>query len=630
MSGFAGFTYWENKPVDSKIFSKMMQMIKHRGPDGHQTKIVNNIAFGHALLALKKNEYSHRQPLFFPDNSAIIVGDIHLYNRDEILDTLGKVKWFKSYPSNAAIILECYKRFGSEFLNLLNGDFAFAIWDFNKNTLFAAKDPFGIKPFFYYYDRKKILFCSEIKQILSTSLINVQANDELVGEFLFDKFENLQSTFYNDIYRLKPSHYLIANSDKVEQIRYWRPDLQKEVYRKNPSDYLDNFKELFKNSVKNRIQTDFPVCADLSGGLDSSSIVAVLAEYYNSSESDLHNLQTISSLYGNLDCDESKYINSIIKRIPFKSHLLNPLKESLVDGLANEIWQTDTPFADIQRGSSTLISKTINNLNARVEISGIGGDELLNENLFLIDLVYKKQYIELFKQTWKLSEYSWCPFYKLLWDNLKISFPRIIKNSYRLFIKRKPWLPPIWANKEFCKKFVNFPEISQKHSIGFESLTQEHVYKSFMNGNRMWDFEFLEAKKSYNNIEIRYPFADKKLVEFILSIPFGERRINGRWKYFLRNKVSTYMPDKILDRKLKTGFNSFIYHVWSKEKDKLKEFIFSNDVWHSGKYVNKNNLELLFDKPVDEKKNISLTIMPIWNISTLEIWNRQLSHYNLI
>lgn len=630
MSGFAGFTYWENKPVDSKIFSKMMQMIKHRGPDGHQTKIVNNIAFGHALLALKKNEYSNEQPLFFPDNSALIVGDIHLYNRDEILDTLGTVNWFKSYPSNAAIILECYKRFESEFLNLLNGDFAFAIWDFNKNTLFAARDPFGVKPFFYYWDSNKLIFGSEIKQILTTSLVPIETNDEIVGEFLFDKIESLDSTFFNSIYRLKPAHFLLANQKNILQKQYWGTESQEELYLEKDTEYLDKFNEIFQNSILRRMNTNSPVCCDLSGGFDSSSIVVTAADLYNSGKCKLPNIQTLSAIFGNLQCDESYYFESVLEKIPFKSNIFNPLSESLTEGLCDDIWQTDNPIADLQRGMFNLSSKIINELNAKIQLSGVGGDELLHEEFFLRDLAVRKQFNKLLIETFNSSRYSWNSFYSLFWDAFKFSIPTNIKKIFRPFRKNRSWKPPEWATPGYCNQFTSLPEVDSSIKFKYNSFTQQIVYDCFTDPTSWIDFEFLECKRAYKGYYIRYPFVDKNLVEFILSIPFEKRKLEGRWKYFLRKGLSSSLPKEIINRKRKTFFDSYINYIWSKNNKLLKDLVFSYDYWLSEKYVDKNKFEYMFNKPLKQTDNSNKYVLPIWKISCLEIWLQQFKRYNKI
>ena len=146
MSGLAGMINWDGTPVDPIHIELMMRMIEHRGPDGLRWQVKEGIALGHATLALKKGEELQKQPVWLPDKSCGIVADARLYNKDELMSRLGMVSWFKDSPSDAAILLAAYERWGVECLKNFDGDFAFAIWDGDKNRLFAARDPFGVKP----------------------------------------------------------------------------------------------------------------------------------------------------------------------------------------------------------------------------------------------------------------------------------------------------------------------------------------------------------------------------------------------------------------------------------------------------------------------------------------------------
>lgn len=630
MSGISGIVNWDNSPIEKILLNKMTDIISHRGPDGLYNEVRDNVGFGYAKLVLNKSEAGEKQPLWLPDKSCAIVADARLYNRKELRDKVGTlVNWYKGEPSDAAIILSSYIKWGVELLDHIDGDFAFAIWDAKKKRVFAAKDPFGVKPFFYYWSPRRFFFGSEAKQILINSEVPVEPDHMIVGEYLFYNFEDVGRTFFKGVNRLKPAHYVLADHSGEKQIRYWNPNPQKEILYPKREDYIERFKELFRDAVYKRLISSYPVASQLSGGVDSSSIVVAAGDIYKNNGVDLPNFETLSAIFRDLPCDETVYIDSVSRSVPFNNHKFCPLDEPLTDGLLDDIKEIDSPFADIQRGTFLNCARSMTQRGAKILLTGLGGDELTYEEYYLRDLAIRGKYLHLLSEAWKGKRYTQKSYSWLLMDSLRAAAPQSIKNLYRKIRKHNKWVPSSWANKDFVSVYNSSPESPELPDLGFNSKTQEAVFTFLNFPNICWALEALECHSAYKGFEVRHPFFDRPLAEFVLSIPLEMRAPNGQWKYLLRGSLADELPKEVMDRGRKTIFNSYSNYIFEQGESQLRNIIFDSQDWASKFYISRENAIRLFDSFVmeDEIKS-SWDSNLLWRITTLELWLRNFSCYN--
>ncbi len=633
MSGLSGIVNWDNSEVDKTLLIKMTNLIRHRGPGGLYNEVSGNVGLGFAKLVLKESEKKEVQPLWLPDKSCAIVADVRLYNRKQLIEKIGSlINWYKGEPSDVALLLAAYVKWDTQMLDHLDGDFAFAIWDNNKNSLFAARDPFGVKPFFYYRSPHRFLFASEPKQILVHPDVSIEPDKMIVGEYLFNNFEDIGRTFFEEVKRLKPSHYILATKDNIKEIRYWNPNPENEIYYPKPEDYLERFKELFIDAVYKRLMTSYPVAAHLSGGVDSSSIVVAAGSLYKNSSNGLPNLETISAVFRDIPCDETVYIDAVSNRVPFKNYKFSPLGEPLTVGLDDDMRHLDSPFADIQRGTFFNCSELMSDMGAKILLTGVGGDELTHEEYYLRDLAVRGQYIRLLYEAWTSSKSSWNSFGWLFADSLRAAAPGFVKKFYRNIQKDNNWAPPEWAQRDFVEFYRSCPEPPLLPKMGFKSQTQESAFQ-FLNFPRVClALEALECHSSYKGFEVRHPFFDKPLAEYVLSIPFEMRIPRGHWKYLLREGLANELPPEVLNRGRKTMFTSYNNSVFKKEQFKLKALLFDKQDWASSFYISREEAFKLFENFEMSKDLSSIKSLIesglLWRIATLELWLRKISCYN--
>lgn len=624
MSGICGIINRDGSPADKEFTAAMTALASHRGPDGIYHETYLNAGFGYAKMVRSREEAKDIQPVWLPDKSCAVVADARIYNRDPLLAKLGGcIDWYDRRASDAALILAAYLRWGTELLQEIDGDFSFAVWDRDRNRVFAARDPFGVKPFFYYAGQKHFIFASEPKQILLHKDVSKEPDKLIVGEYLFRKFEEVGRTFYRDIRRIRPAHYILADKNGIQDIRYWNPDPERETLLESREEYLDRFRELFLESVRKRLGTDYPVVAQLSGGVDSSSIVSAAGAIYNAGRNGLPDFRTVSGIYPGLDCDESEYIEAVIRGVPFDNVMLNPLHEPLCEGLISDIEELDSPYANLQRGTFIKCAEVINKQGARTLLTGLGGDELTHEEFYLRDLAVRGMYLTLLIQSWKSSRTSWNSFFWLFADALRAVAPAFVKELYGKSVGKSRWSPPWWAERDFAEFYMSCPEAHPLPEAGFKSRTQEAAFQ-FLNFPTMcWALEALECHAANRGFEVTHPFLDRPLAEYVLSIPFEMRIPEGRWKYLLRSGLSSELPDEVIERGRKTMFTTYNNYLMEHNISSLKNMIFSDDQWKSGYFISRNSALSVFNTYVNHNNIQSLFAGDlIWKITNLELWNR--------
>lgn len=621
MGGLAGIVRFDGVPVSTHVIERMMALIRHRGPLGVFSSVRGGCGLGQAAFALREKPIGETGPVWHPNGRWGITADARLYNRSDLIDELGMVQWITGGSSDSAILLAAYEKWGASLLDKVDGDYAFAIYDQQERTLFAARDPFGIKPLFYASAPAAFLFASEPKQLLRGSEISQKLHDMIIGEFLFGSFQDNRRTFFANVSRLRPAHYLIATTEGVREVRYWNP-APSDLVARSTRDVLEEFRHLFKNAVEKRLNTDWPVVAQLSGGFDSSSIVAMAGEIYREC-SDLPNFSTVSSVYGDLECDESRYIDAVSATVPFEAVRFNPLDGDGLAGLKAEFWQLDSPFTDIQRAGFNTTAEYINNRQGKLLLTGLGGDELVHEEYYLRDLARQGRHLRLLKEAWKASRKSWNSFAWLYMDALRALAPEPIKRLYRSFRKDR-WKPPAWANPDFVQYFKSCPEPPPPPAPGFKTATQNAVIQFMNYPSVTWALEALEVKSAYRGFEMAHPFMDRGLVEFVARIPMDLRMPDGQWKFLLYEGLSDLLPKEVRNRLRKTRFSSFNQALFKQRGTQWAELVFDGSQWESSGYVDPKQIQKTFENSGAVNDSNGQTADRLWRVVNNELWLRQL------
>ncbi len=379
MCGISGIINFNTNPVQEKEIRLMMQKMKHRGPDDDGVFIENNVGLGFVRLSILDLSVAGHQPMLSNDNRYAIIFNGEVYNYIEIREEL-KDDFIFNTGTDTEVVLAAFQKWGKACLDKFNGMFAFVIYDKQTKEIFAARDRYGIKPFYYYQDDEKFIFASEIKSILP--LVNKQANDSIIFDYLlYNRTDHSEQTFFKNIKKLPHGSYLTINNFKVEvNIWYDLSDKIKNQKSLSPEDY----RALFNDSIKLRLRADVPIGVSLSGGIDSSAIVSSLIKDFN-----LTNLNTFSAVYGKDEpSDESEFID-VFKSMVKNMHYTYPNANTFFNDFNDFIDTHNEPVPDIgpyaQYKVMELASKSVT-----VTLDGQGADEQLGGYHYFFGSYYRE------------------------------------------------------------------------------------------------------------------------------------------------------------------------------------------------------------------------------------------------
>jgi asparagine synthase (glutamine-hydrolysing) len=603
MCGISGIINLNGKPVEENEIRLMMQKMKHRGPDDEGVFVMNNIGLGFVRLSILDLSPDGHQPMFSNDNRYVITYNGEVYNYLEIREELSHKYIFKS-ETDTEVVLAAYQEWGEKCLDKFNGMFSFVIYDTKLDEVFAARDRYGIKPFYYYKDEEKFIYASEIKSILP--FIKREPNYKIIYDYLmFNRTDHCEETFFLGVQKMQHGAFLkIKNNDLNFNKWYNLSDKIVEDKFMSPEKY----RALFNDSIKLRLRSDVPVGVSLSGGIDSSAITSVLLKDFK-----MDGLNTFSAVYGSDEpTDESEYINEFKSSVK-NMYYISPDAETFFNDFESFIETHNEPCPDIgpyaQYKVMELASKRV-----KVTLDGQGADEQLAGyhnffSIYYLELIKKlrvarllKENMNYFKKHGSINVLKYFIYYIL---PIKIQ-NKISKNIY----------PSI--NKDLFKKYKNDFSVNKmlyKPKDLNDSLIQHFEYKL----EHLLRWEDLNAM--HFSIESRVPFLDYRLVEATLSTPSKQKINNGETKHILREALLDVLPEKIANRKDKKGFSNPREKWFKTEKFKtyILELINSDEFKSRGVFDSKI-ANIQYNKHLEGKVDIS---PEIWKWINIEVWFRK-------
>lgn len=558
MCGILGFN-WK----DEVLAKNIGKLLRHRGPDGEGYLIEDNLSLGHRRLSIIDLSEKGKQPMCDERKRYWITYNGEIFNFKEIRnDLLGKGYTFKS-KTDTEVLLLGYQEYGAKILEKLNGQFAFCIYDKQDQTLFLARDRIGINPLYYYFDGKRFVFGSELKVILKSGVplkINSFAKDHFM---VFGHCPRKQSIIEN-AYKLEPGHYMVFNlkNNKIETCKkYWNIKFSHRI--RSEKNAVLQIRELLSDSVRIRLISDVPVGAFLSGGLDSSAVVAHICKYKK-------NLNTFSVKFDRDDFDESKYGELISRKFGTKHHVVtfnaNEVKK-LLDKLA---FHYDEPFADPSMIPTFLVSQ-IARRNVTVSLSGDGGDELFggytaykHYRFMQLARLYPKQINEFFYRVLGSSQIN--KYILAYFDIGKTDkkYARIMS-----YLSTDEAFELITTAPE--KLYAAYERFSAKHWLNNAIINDLHNY--------LPDDILTKVDRASlgNSLESRPPLLDHRLIELSANIdPKLKLKVNVG-KYILKKAMEGILPKEIIYRK-KMGFGVPLSHYFMKELQDLLQEVTSKEL----------------------------------------------------
>lgn len=521
MCGIAG-VYSINSALtpSADLVSKMTQAISHRGPDGEGIwkGKGDKIILGHRRLSIIDLSVDANQPMLSADSRFTIVFNGEIYNYKELREALKKEGIVFRTNSDTEVLLQLFARYGKDCLEMLDGMFAFGIWDAVEEKLFCARDRFGEKPFFYYYEDGLFVFASEVKSILAY-LGKVCFNKDVLQNYLTGnyKFDDIQTPF-KGLQSLSPSSCLSINVSGLNEEKYWSIDLTKKLTLENDAAYFARFHELFMESVRYRLRSDVPVGSSLSGGLDSSTVVGAMAGL------DKAAWHTFSARF-NSKKDEGKWIGDVVSKWNILNHEIWPGEDGLIRELEKITWHHEYPLGSGSVYAQWCVMSMPGKYGVKVLLDGQGADE------------YLCGYDELK--------------YYAIWDLFHNGAIREFLNEKKLF-KQHYGAHGKLGISYLADPVLNLLGIRRKvYKNGYTLKEQLKYFTTTKLGELL---RYADRNSMAHSIEVRLPFLSHKLVEFVFSIPDRLIYRDGKTKFILREGMKSVLPETVYNRTDKIGF----------------------------------------------------------------------------
>lgn len=616
MSAITGIFYRDGREVDEKQIKRMNDRLSHRGPDGSAVWCEGPVGLGHQMLHTTPE--SLHEVLPYEEDGLVITADARIDNRKELSEKLDIED--AEEVSDSYYILKAYQKWGEKCPEELLGDFAFAIWDKNKEQLFCARDHMGIKQFYYYQTDDVFYFATEMKSLFTIPEIPHKLNEFKLALFLMiNTFDKLY-TFYDEILRLIPAHSLKIDQNRIKIMEFWKLDPDHKLIMDSEDDYFKAFHEIFEEAVKCRLRSVFQIGFELSGGIDSSSVVCMAKKVLNEREIVIQNLNTFSYVFNDFpQVDERYFIEKIVNNEGIKSNFVFGDNISLLEDIEEILWFQEQPFYTPNMSIIWNLRKLMKNKQVRILLSGDGGDEVVSlGNDYLKELSQKRKWIKLIKEIIKLSKHIENNFF----------------NNFLIFFIYP--IIPKWIKKVFSKELDMFKK--DGNIILNDNLANENGGQEFLKSLKWKNFEKSKSAKNHQylilssdqyvlemndklnsafDIEPRYPYYDKRLIEFCYSIP-SEEMFKFGWDRFLqRMAMKDILPKEIQWRSTKTNFNP-VYEKKLQSHIEIIEILLSDRNNFVNKIFNMKKIEKIYEDFKNGKK--SNDSFSLWLLILINSW----------
>lgn len=618
MSGICGiFSYRKKKPVDRTLIRKMSDLLAHRGPDaeGFYFDDDNGIGFGHRNLLII-DLVTGNQPMNNEDNSISVICDGRIYNYKELRKRLiGEGHTFTTM-SDTEVIIHAYEEYGIDCLRRFNGIFAFALWDKREKSLFIARDQVGVKPIYYFASSKNVVFSSEIKSILLHPEYTKDMDFEALDLFLTYRQTPSPKTLFKGINKIRPGCYLHIKDGEVCTKSYWNyvPEI---ISKKSGKDWIFLLHEYLEKAISRQMVGDVPISLSLSGGVDSSTILAIMQKFSeekvkcftigfedNKKYDEVENAKTVANLF-------SADINAkVVSSIDYEKYF------------DKYIWHLEEPIGNESALAYYFVATLAKESNIKVLLNGQGPDELfggygryLGERYhYLVNLIpnfskrriYKTVKNEQIRRAVRaLSEKNELERFLLIYS---IFFPEERKCLYNETIRKKIYFD---RTKDclayFIDKIPELPSLNKMFYIDTRFSVPDNILLA-------------EDKMAMAaSVEARVPYLDIEFLELAEKIPYRYKIKGNQYKYIFKKMALNWLSRGFVYKK-KIGFNNPMEKWLRKEfVGKFDELIKSKGSF-TNTYFNRNYVEAIFKSHIEGKNNF---MRHLFLIISLEQWYKK-------
>lgn len=543
MCGISGIISKKDIAVDNRQLKIMNDKIAHRGPDDDGFYYYNNVGFGHRRLSILDLSPMGHQPMSYKERYVITYNG-EVYNYIEVRDELMQGGYSFVSGTDTEVILAAYDLWKEKCLSKFNGMWAFAILDKQEGNVFFARDRFGIKPLYYKETEELFSFGSEIKQLLNDGENELNA-DVLLESMLTHIDNHTEQTYFQGVLNFPASHFMYydlkSNTKKIE--RYYKLEIKKEFKHKSEDELITEFRNLFADAVGLRMRSDVKVGTCLSGGLDSSAISVLASDIYHKSSS--QQFVAINAQSTDRSNDESAFAQQVAKIGDIELNIVTPSYQNFLETIDEVVYTQEEPFGSPSMFMGWHVFQKAREFKCPVMLNGQGGDEILlgYERYFssTLSLFRPIQFVQQLYNQFRNSRLSLkdTVLYYFYFRNKGLRISRLKKKS---------------VVKEEYKKDKYFHYVSESAASFGHSDKLQLFEISVLQLPHLLRYE--DRNSMRHSIETRLPFLDYRLVEMSVSLPLKVKIRDGWTKYILRKSIEDKLPESVVWRKNKFGFEA--------------------------------------------------------------------------
>jgi asparagine synthase (glutamine-hydrolysing) len=549
MCGITGILHFQHLTDPESRVKKMNDALAHRGPDAEGFYHDPCISMGHRRLSIIDLSDAANQPFHDPYGRYVMVFNGEIYNYKELRQKLSDYPYHTS--SDTEVLMAAFIKWGIGCVQEIKGMFAFAVWDKRTETLWLVRDRMGVKPLYYYHGNGLLAFASEKRALMTSDLFAKKTNPNAIADYFSFQSSGYPDTMIEGVHRVKAGTWIKADRHALQCETYWRLGNIQAEQKITKDEVQGQLFELMNRSVSSRMMTDVPLGAFLSGGIDSSSVVALMQLHSG------NNINTFNLSFTEKNYDESHYANIIAKRFGTKhqTHVLNP--DDYVAQVESALDAMDSPTMD---GVNTyVLSTAIRKAGIKVAMSGIGGDELfvgypnflqyrkvmMGKSGYLVSLLGRKVGAKFLRLSNNDRNYRLATVLDIVNPSLKELYPALRRVMSPDIISR---LTSLKSNHQQWKKILE-AEVNRSSQVGYFSQYSIAEYMGYTQQTLLKDSDQMSMAVG---LEIREPFFDHELVEFVLSLN-DEMKYPHYPKQLLVETLDPLLPGEIVHRK-KQGF----------------------------------------------------------------------------
>jgi asparagine synthase (glutamine-hydrolysing) len=616
MCGIAGYLDLTGEPQPAAILERMTSALRHRGPDGAGVYHDGPAWLGHRRLSII-DVAGGQQPMFNEDGTVAIVYNGEVFNHASLRGELERAGHRYATRCDTEAILHAYEQYGPDCVTRFRGMFAFAIWDRNRRTLFAARDRLGIKPFYYYWDGRLFAFASEIKALLEHPSISASFDESLLAEHLAFGYSSGERTLFRGIRKLMPGHVLTLDSAANLSIRqYWDVPAPGREERRDDEFWIAECRQRLEETVRLRLMSDVPLGMFLSGGVDSSAIAALMKRMVDGP------VETFSVGYREAPYSELGYARQVSRAIGTRHREVVVGMNDFFGSLPGLIWHEDEPIAWPSSVSLHFVSKLARE-HVKVVLTGEGSDELFAG--------YARYRFYLLNRRW-LGAWRLLPasLRRALRD--RVATTRLLSGGPRrklqhTFLGRGEDLESLYLDNFYSAfsaadqaRLFSLPEGSpHAEYLRYWDRPGSDLQRMLYADQKTYLVELLmkqDQMSMANSIESRVPFLDHPFVEFAARVPERMKIRGGEQKYIFKRAVEDLLPRDIVYRK-KMGFPTPLRH-WLRQPAAAGLLAKLRD--RDGllaPYIDARALEVLLERHVSGAEDATDRI---WRLLNLQLW----------